>query len=557
MVKLKLALVVFLLLALSFFSFAASEKWRFETENYISSQPALSSGLIYFGSADGSVYAVDAARGTLTWNYSTRGEVLSSPLIANNLVYIGSNDHYLYALNAQTGKEEWKFKTSGQVTTMPAFEDNTIYTVSSIGDVYALDSGTGAQLWKYTVNGTIYASPLASGGKIYVGASDGNLYAISASTGLLAWKFKANGAIWKSSPSISNSLIYFGANDNFIYAVTPSGNLRWKYETEGWVASSPRAFGSNLYVGSNDGFVYTFEAATGKLLWQFKTGDAVQSAPTFATISGGVKVVYIGGNDGYIYALQEDGKPLWAYSIGDWVSTPVIKENMLYVTSRDGALHAVSSLSCEITSPKQGSSLAYDTQLEGTAYGDRGIQAIYVKIGDGSWSRLPAAGIAWKYPFALSSLPLGTISVSCKVTDNNGVEETSPYSTITYQHVAPEQLPKMFINYPKSTSIGGLVEITFADQATAPISNVTVTLPSGEQLSSNDKGIARFYAPAQRPLLINATHQNFAPQTLEIAVETTDNTMLFIAGGVGIIILLVLVFLKMRKKEEGKEEAKK
>ncbi len=41
------------------------------------------------------------------WKVSTRSYILSSPAVAKGVVYIGSNDGLLYALDAKTGKTLW------------------------------------------------------------------------------------------------------------------------------------------------------------------------------------------------------------------------------------------------------------------------------------------------------------------------------------------------------------------------------------------------------------------------------------------------------------------
>src|SRR5665647_2209115 len=51
----------------------------------------------------------------LKWNFTTGGEVRSSPAVANGVVYIGSDDHNVYALNAASGAKLWNFTTGGSV----------------------------------------------------------------------------------------------------------------------------------------------------------------------------------------------------------------------------------------------------------------------------------------------------------------------------------------------------------------------------------------------------------------------------------------------------------
>ncbi len=55
----------------------------------------------------------------LEWSYTTGDGVGSSPAVANGVVYVGSDDNNLYALNAKTGKKLWSYTTRGFVETPP------------------------------------------------------------------------------------------------------------------------------------------------------------------------------------------------------------------------------------------------------------------------------------------------------------------------------------------------------------------------------------------------------------------------------------------------------
>jgi len=55
-------------------------------------------GVVYVGSGNGNIYAIDAVTGTLKWNYATGNSVFSSPAVSNGVVYVGSGDGYLYAI---------------------------------------------------------------------------------------------------------------------------------------------------------------------------------------------------------------------------------------------------------------------------------------------------------------------------------------------------------------------------------------------------------------------------------------------------------------------------
>ena len=72
--------------------------WKFKTEDEVFSSPAISGGIVYFGSYDGHLYAVDLKTGQEKWKFKTEDEVRSSPAISGGIVYFGSYDGHLYAV---------------------------------------------------------------------------------------------------------------------------------------------------------------------------------------------------------------------------------------------------------------------------------------------------------------------------------------------------------------------------------------------------------------------------------------------------------------------------
>ena len=56
-------------------------------------------GVVYIGSKDHTLYALNARTGEKFWSYTTGGAIISSPTVVNGIVYVGSNDRSLYAFN--------------------------------------------------------------------------------------------------------------------------------------------------------------------------------------------------------------------------------------------------------------------------------------------------------------------------------------------------------------------------------------------------------------------------------------------------------------------------
>src|SRR4029079_6597885 len=118
--------------------------WSYTTGDIVAPSPAVVNGMVYVGSDDNNVYALDASTGALVWTYSTGGDVESSPAVANGVVYVGSFDHKIYALDAATGALIWSFTTGHIVFSPPAVANGVVYVGSFDDSVYALDAATGA-----------------------------------------------------------------------------------------------------------------------------------------------------------------------------------------------------------------------------------------------------------------------------------------------------------------------------------------------------------------------------------------------------------------------------
>jgi len=321
-------------------------KWKNPIGAYMTSGGISSTvtvdGVVYFGSTDGAVYALNATTGTKLWSFTTGYLVDSSPAVANGVVYVGSWDGNLYALNASTGAKLWKYATesectgatlcgSGLVGTSPTVANGVVYFAAFDGNVFALNASTGALLWKYTTGLHVYASPAVANGVVYVGSQDGNEYALNASTGAKLWSYATTVNNVFSSAAVAYGVVYIGASDGNVYALNAStGSLLWShYYGDDLIDSSPAVANGVVYI-SGTGKFYAVKASTGDLLWNFTTGGGYESSSP-AVANG---VVYIGSVDGNVYALNAStGALLWSYRAGEpgLFSSPIIVDGTLYI----------------------------------------------------------------------------------------------------------------------------------------------------------------------------------------------------------------------------------
>ena len=86
------------------------------------------------------------------------------------MVYVGSDDDNIYALNAATGAKLWSFYTGFAVESSPAVANGVVYVGVDGSHVYALNAATGAYLWSYITGSGVYSSPAVANGVVYVGS---------------------------------------------------------------------------------------------------------------------------------------------------------------------------------------------------------------------------------------------------------------------------------------------------------------------------------------------------------------------------------------------------
>ena len=136
-------------------------------------RPVAADGMIY-AADNNSVIALDAANGELVWRERTGGDV-SRPVVADGVIYVGSDDDHAYALKASTGEVLWRYETGDNVLT-PVVEGDVVYFRSDDGNVYALDRRKGSLFWQLEHDDYVYG-PAVHGDLVFVGSADGHLYA--------------------------------------------------------------------------------------------------------------------------------------------------------------------------------------------------------------------------------------------------------------------------------------------------------------------------------------------------------------------------------------------
>lgn len=313
--------------------------WAFQVEDAVRSTPLLHEGVVYVGSYDNNLWALDARDGSLVWKFATEGGIGSSPAYSGGLVYVGSSDMALHAIDARTGRRQWLFKVAGKIFSSPAPAKGLIFFGADDGKLYAIRprATSARELWSYNALSPIRTTASVTDEYVYFGTDIGEFYCLDLS-GEMRWRFETRRRVM-SSPLVRDDAVFVGSDDWYFYALdAEQGYPIWRYRTRGSIVSSPAADDKNIYFGSADGFIYALEASSGREVWKYEVGEAVTSSPAIYR-----DAVYVGAVDGALYCLHaQTGELLWRFqSEGPIVSSPRVEDDIVYVGSDDKHVYAL------------------------------------------------------------------------------------------------------------------------------------------------------------------------------------------------------------------------
>jgi outer membrane protein assembly factor BamB/tRNA A-37 threonylcarbamoyl transferase component Bud32 len=191
--------------------------WRVDAGSPIRSTPLLIGENVYFGTEAGDLFCIDLG-GNVKWRFKAKRALTSSPVHANGIIYVGSVDTLLYALDAKSGYIIWRFRMAKATISTPFITDNYIFTGSVDSHIYCVDLHSAKEIWNFATENQVTSSPITYQDSVYCGSVDGAMYCLEFRTGRLRWKFQTGGPI-TGTPLIVEDVLYFGSNDHKIYAI--------------------------------------------------------------------------------------------------------------------------------------------------------------------------------------------------------------------------------------------------------------------------------------------------------------------------------------------------
>jgi outer membrane protein assembly factor BamB len=297
--------------------------WKRAFPNCIAGSPAVAWGTLYLplmarrpckkdssSARGGMIVALDAKTGRIRWRFRA-GPIESAPLLVGHVLYFGSWDRKVYALNLRGRRNRmlWSHETDDKVVGAPAYANGTVYVGTNGGRVYALSARTGRQRWRaesfsrFGRREYFYATPSVAYGRVFLGNTDGTVYAYGATTGHLLWARQVGTYVY-TAPAVWRKMVFVGTWDGYFSALDArTGDFRWRFTAPGGVMGAPTVL---------DGLVYfsTFGTFSQRHLRRVKSGPRA----TFALNA-------------------RNGDPVWRFFDGRY--SPVVADSRrIYIAGR-------------------------------------------------------------------------------------------------------------------------------------------------------------------------------------------------------------------------------
>ena len=304
--------------------------------------------------------AADVPRLAVKWVFAYPGasRARSQPSVHGGVVYVGSQDGTVYALDLDSGCARWTFKADVEVRSAITADESgrRLFFGDIRGELYAVDSAGGALIWRTRVEQhpevTLTGSPRYHQGRVYAPLSSKE-WASAADPGYPCCTFRggvttvdaSDGRILWTAHSIAEAPMPVGRNPTGAQRFAPAGAPIWNSPT-----LDPRR--GRLYAGTGEAYtspaadtsdaVLAFDLESGRLAWshQALARDAwnmacfigggencpeengpdldIGAPPMLVRLNDGKEVLVAGQKSGHVFALDPDagGKRLWKTRIG-------------------------------------------------------------------------------------------------------------------------------------------------------------------------------------------------------------------------------------------------
>jgi outer membrane protein assembly factor BamB len=179
--------------------------WKFDAQGPINGTQAFSGKHTFVtGCSEPVLYVVDVETGQQAARAPLEDLLIASPAIKDDILYFGTSEGLVLALDWQKQQTVWKFEMAQkrEVHSAPAVTEDLVIIGGRDKTVYALDRKTGEKRWTFATRAAVDNSPVVVGDRVFFGSEDKTLYAVGLKDGVERWKYSAGESFGECSPAV-------------------------------------------------------------------------------------------------------------------------------------------------------------------------------------------------------------------------------------------------------------------------------------------------------------------------------------------------------------------
>lgn len=324
----------------------------YQIDGSLANAIAADEDLVYVGTSDGQVQALNAGISSSVWRSELGGEIVSNIASTETGILVVSNpvkttesipaESILRSLSKETGVPAWTVRLPYSEHFFLASVKGSTAIVSREGLAIAVDGQTGRILWRTQALGRITARPSFFPHGIAFGTAEKQMVIVSPETGAIIFKGSTDfvpTAITHPSPEI---LVVGDERGNVASIDVPGGKNIWKFKSGGGI-SFASVSKEGLFITSNDNFIYLIWMYNGDVIWKRRLPGRVIEGLTI--VDGFVTALVYGENSGFLIDSKKgkiiDQLPQSDKNFINQMPVPAKDSNLLVATADAVTAYAV------------------------------------------------------------------------------------------------------------------------------------------------------------------------------------------------------------------------
>lgn len=237
---------------------------------------------IYIPTNNRKIHIVSSELGNLKKSIELNLDIFSGITVDTKLIYFGSKQDTVTAINKTDHTVVWQRIMSSEVMSISDVVDNILYVRTNDSKITAIDVNSGKFLWinsqfpaELSIRGS--SAPIAYEDKIFVGFEDGKIVSYNYLNGDIIWQSQISAiktdTLIDRLNDIDGTMIL---ENDILYAISYQGSIVAINSFSGqilWSREAPSIYGidvddDNIYYIDDNGILWCLDKISGKPVWK-------------------------------------------------------------------------------------------------------------------------------------------------------------------------------------------------------------------------------------------------------------------------------------------------